>query len=332
MPTPILFIGDFYNEKETERGVAFAGSRYHILKFLASQVGLDFDDCSHYCIFPFEEKQNSPFTKDKFYAAPGLEKISELGYVSADFSIHLENLASYINSNLPNLIVTCGPVALACVTGKSALKRFRGSLLLSKTGHKVLPTFSPEHIFTKYSDRLILQYDLLKAVRQSVFPDLRRASRRILINPTLEECYDFYQTHILPADILSVDIETNSGTITEVGFAPNPNVALVIPFYTRRHAHGNYWSTADDELRAWKLVRKILAEKKTFGQNFAYDMKFLWRTMGITCPGFCDDTMLLHHSMQPEMEKSLGFLASLYTMEPNWKFMRTDNEKEVKEG
>jgi hypothetical protein len=31
--------------------------------------------------------------------------------------------------------------------------------------------------------------------------------------------------------------------------------------------------------------------------------------------------MLLAHAMQPEMEKSLGFLGSIYTDEPAWKFM-----------
>jgi len=36
--------------------------------------------------------------------------------------------------------------------------------------------------------------------------------------------------------------------------------------------------------------------------------------------------MLLHHAMQPEMEKGLGFLGSLYTNEPSWKFMRTDHD------
>jgi hypothetical protein len=35
--------------------------------------------------------------------------------------------------------------------------------------------------------------------------------------------------------------------------------------------------------------------------------------------------MLLHHSMQPELEKGLGFLGSVYTDEPSWKFMRTDH-------
>lgn len=35
-----------------------------------------------------------------------------------------------------------------------------------------------------------------------------------------------------------------------------------------------------------------------------------------------DDTMLLHHALQPEALKSLGYLGSIYTDEGNWKQMR----------
>jgi len=32
--------------------------------------------------------------------------------------------------------------------------------------------------------------------------------------------------------------------------------------------------------------------------------------------------MLLHHALQPESLKGLGFLGSIYTDESNWKLMR----------
>ena len=63
-------------------------------------------------------------------------------------------------------------------------------------------------------------------------------------------------------------------------------------------------------------------QKRIVGQNFLFDIHFLWRTVGITVPNATDDTMLLHHALQPEMEKGLGFLGSIYTREPSWKVMR----------
>ncbi len=42
---------------------------------------------------------------------------------------------------------------------------------------------------------------------------------------------------------------------------------------------------------------------------------------GIAVP-VTDDTMLLHHALQPEMEKGLSFLGTIYTSEASWKMMR----------
>jgi len=35
-----------------------------------------------------------------------------------------------------------------------------------------------------------------------------------------------------------------------------------------------------------------------------------------------EDTMLLHHALQPESLKSLGFLGSVYSDEGSWKQLR----------
>ena len=45
---------------------------------------------------------------------------------------------------------------------------------------------------------------------------------------------------------------------------------------------------------------------------------------------FVDDTMLLHHALQPESEKSLAFLGSLYTDESAWKLMRQRGKTTIK--
>jgi DNA polymerase I-like protein with 3'-5' exonuclease and polymerase domains len=83
---------------------------------------------------------------------------------------------------------------------------------------------------------------------------------------------------------------------------------------------------------AWDLVRFLCSlDKNYIGQNFMYDMNFLWTRYGIPVPGAADDTMLMHHAMQPEMEKSLAFLGTIYTDEPQWKFMRSHSKTRKKE-
>jgi len=40
--------------------------------------------------------------------------------------------------------------------------------------------------------------------------------------------------------------------------------------------------------------------------------------------------MLAHHALQPESEKGLGFLGSVYTNEPSWKLMRARGKGTIK--
>jgi hypothetical protein len=61
-----------------------------------------------------------------------------------------------------------------------------------------------------------------------------------------------------------------------------------------------------------------------------YDLHFLWRGYGIPTVNCDDDTMLLHHSLQPESEKGLGFLGSVYTNEASWKLMRARGKTTIK--
>jgi len=65
-------------------------------------------------------------------------------------------------------------------------------------------------------------------------------------------------------------------------------------------------------------------------QNGLYDIAFLWRAYGIRTMGGSDDTMLLHHALQPESLKGLGFLGSVYTNHGAWKSERKGTETTIK--
>jgi DNA polymerase I-like protein with 3'-5' exonuclease and polymerase domains len=169
----------------------------------------------------------------------------------------------------------------------------------------------------------ILIMDLMKAKRQSSFPEIIRPRRFIHLRPSLEDLETFWQDYILPSPGLSVDIETKHPLITCVGIAPSPDRAIVIPFFDQEKATGNYWVTPREERIAWKFVERCINHegKRVFGQNFQFDVQYLWRFMGITAKSWRDDTMLMHHALQIEMDKGLGFLASIYSEELAWKFM-----------
>ena len=137
----------------------------------------------------------------------------------------------------------------------------------------------------------------------------------------------FLHEYIIPAQDLSVDIENNKQFITCAGFAPTRARAIIVPFYDSRKG-GPYWSSLSEEVAAWNWVKRVLAlGKDVGGHNYIYDMQNFWRRVGVANPDANWDTMIMHHSMQPEMKKSLGFLASIYSDEVSWKAMRTETMK-----
>jgi hypothetical protein len=65
-------------------------------------------------------------------------------------------------------------------------------------------------------------------------------------------------------------------------------------------------------------------------QNGTFDISFLWRAYGLKVRNPAHDTLLLHHSLQPESPKGLAFLGSCYTNEASWKLMRQRGKETIK--
>ena len=175
--------------------------------------------------------------------------------------------------------------------------------------------------------RPIVLADLIKCSREAQFPEIIRPERQVLTNPTLDEIAEWFSR---PAEMYSCDIETGARQIKCIGFARSKSDSIVIPFVDLQKPGGNYWATIEDEIKAWKLVRDALEGPiPKLGQNFMYDLQYLYRA-GIRPRNCLHDTMLLHHSLFPEMQKGLGFMGSIYTNEAAWKLMRyekVDSEK-----
>ena len=168
--------------------------------------------------------------------------------------------------------------------------------------------------------------DLLKAVNEAKSPLLSRPARRILVDPTLAEIESWINQHCINSvpPHLAVDIETYRRQIEMIGFAASPYDAMAVPFMTRSPSGkflGNYWGNEEDEFKARQLCQKLLLSSipKVF-QNGLYDMQYLLRE-AFKLSSVDEDTMLLHHSMYPELQKGLGFLGSLYTNEASWKLL-----------
>jgi hypothetical protein len=324
----IMLIGEIANATE-ER------SRYN-LKAMMSQVGINIADCYSTTVFGSKLSEVGDIKElcgPKAEGIKGMPALIKGKYVNARYVNELARLYKEINSVNPNLIIALGATASWAILGSSGIRAIRGApcgttapgtaatgSVLHRT-FKVLPTYHPAAVSRDWTLRPIVLSDLDKAKRYSTTPELVRPARQIWIEPTLEDLKVYEDEYINKAAMLSIDIETKGDQITCIGFAPDPTSAIVIPFFAEGYPKCNYWPSLADELTAWDYVNRWCNLKPSVFQNGLYDIHRLWRTYGITCRLAEDDTMLLHHALQPEMEKGLGFLGTIYTDEASWKFM-----------
>lgn len=323
----LMIVGEAWGEKEAEVGKPFVGTSGWFLDQCLSQVGIDRRDCYVTNVFNLRPNRNEVLSLcgPRADGIPGLPELAKGKYVRREYAKELERLYNEVKTQAPNAILALGPTAAWAFLGTSGIKAIRGAVAPSQFASssgglpKVVPTYHPSAVMRDMSLRPILISDMDKVKREAAFPELNRPRREIWIRPTIADLAQFETLYLKGATLVSADIETRSEQITCFGFSPRPDVGIVIPFILESNA--SYWSH-DDELTAWAYVRRWLAEYPTVFQNGMYDMHFSWRKYGLPTPKAAEDTMLLHHAWQPEMEKGLGFLATLYTDEASWKFMR----------
>jgi uracil-DNA glycosylase len=334
--TDIALVGEAWGETEEREHRAFAGAAGWELNKLLDKAGIRRADCLVTNVFNLRPPSNKieAFCTDKMFGIPGLPALGTAGYVHKKYLPELERLADELEAANPNVTVALGNTAMWALLGKTSISKLRGTVQLSThtlTGLKVLPTYHPAAIFRQYSLRPIVVLDLRKARRESEYPDIRLPERHIWIEPTLEDIYEFDRLYISQCKSLAVDIETSGTAITCIGFAPREDLAIVIPGIGLQKAGRPYWPSMAIERKVWAIVKNILERPvpKVF-QNGLYDITVIWRAWGIGVRGVEHDTMLLHHALQPESLKGLGFLGSLYTDEGAWKQMRESKATKFK--
>lgn len=354
---PIFLLGEAYGENEARIKRGFVGfSGLELLRMLneAGIIVLTADDYSYIqkfydlgdpkmldCIWEMHPEvyrsnvfnQRPPdnkvewFCGEKVEGIPGYPAIAKSKYVRKEYQYELDRLGDELLNIDPNLVICLGNSSLWALGGTTGISKLRGTTSTSShtvSGYKLLPTYHPAAVLRQWELRPTVVMDLIKAKREAIFPEVRRPACTIWIEPTIADMEKFYGLHIANCKLLSVDIETAGSQITCIGFSPSASLALVVPFLDERRPNRSYWNNREDEIRAWGIIRTILEDasiKKTF-QNGLYDIAFTLRSIGTRTLGAEHDTMLLHHALQPESLKSLGFLGSIYTDHGPWKSER----------
>jgi uracil-DNA glycosylase len=349
----VVFVGEAYGEQEAMFNHGFVGMSGHELARMANTAGLveeaPYDDESGapYSASRMVEYWNrsgigitnvfnlrppgnkiESFCTSKAETPPGYDKqpLSQGNYVKPEYFDELTRLREELLEWRPNLIVAFGNTAMWALANATGITKLRGTTLTGNYDFKILPTFHPAAVLRQWQHRPVVIADLMKAKRESEYPELRRPSRELWIEPTLDDLNAFWDTHIRPTvkarGSLCVDIETAHDMITCIGVATSPTASLCVPFVDRRKPQYHYWQDRADEIAAYRWLAKVMATTCVkISQNGMYDLQYMI-PVGLCPRKWTADTMLLHHALQPEMRKSLDFLGSIYTDEVAWKLMR----------
>lgn len=254
--------------------------------------------------------------------------IDAAGYLDPQFLPEVARLREELAAARPNLVVALGAKASWALLRNGAIGGIRGTVTqesLTGLGIKTLATYHPAGVMRQWGWRPIVVADLMKAHREAKSRELLKPRRLVLVDPTEAELRQWVQALLAaPPKWLACDTETRGGQITMISFAPSRGAAIVIPFHDPKAPGQSYWRTHGEEWAAWAWVQKVLESSiPKIWQNGLYDLQYVL-PMGIRPQQCLEDTMLLHHSLFPEMQKGLGFLASVYTDSPEWKSMRKE--------
>ena len=209
---------------------------------------------------------------------------------------------------------------------KPQVSKWRGSILKGRTpaGRSVLviPTVHPSSILYTFDYNVLFLTDMKKIGKvlrggsiNSIYRSLYTPSHPRWIEQVQEligHCEDD------PLSPLACDIEVYEGRLACCSFALGPSWAVSVP--------------ADTHMETIKKMLNLPNPK--VWHNAMYDLTFLEAKEGIVPKGKQHDTMLMWHSLHPELSasknvgRSLALLASLYTMEPYYKDER-ENWKKV---
>lgn len=334
----VAIVGEAPGEQEERTGIPFIGHSGQELDTMLGEAGLARSQCymtnvlwtrppnnklEAFCVNARELKTLGGYPDGWARGPLGTGK-----YLHPEFYPELERLYKELADLRPNIIVALGATALWAVTGQAGISKVRGTIQETRWG-KLLPTFHPSYILCDWGARVICSADLIKAERESHFPEIIRPERYILVNPTIPEMCE-WRDIALRHPILSIDVETKAKQITDFGFAYSPSEAISIPFIDMAKPGHSYWSLEEELFIRREVIQPLLVsrQRKLF-QNGLYDIQYILREGYKIWLSTMDDTMLLHHSMYPELQKSLGFLGSIYTNETSWKLMRKRSKESV---
>lgn len=324
LPCPYAIVGEAPGAEEAAFGKPFIGASGNLLNSSLRKMGISRDDCLITNVFTTRPPANN--VKHFFLSGHTLKD---------EYLSELDRLYSELHRAQPSIIIALGATALWALTGETKLTNQRGFLRYDKTNtFKMLASYHPAAILRDWKLRPWLLLDLAKARANADPSPIKWPDRRVQIPTTFSEATSLIKSlHSAPQ--ISVDIETimSIQQISTISLSPSPTEAIVIPLLSKTMRGWSVWAPHEEVEIIFHLAHlfSLPTPTKLF-HNAIFDISHLHH-LGVTTMGHVDDSMLLAHSLQPELPKALGQLGATYANERAWKSMRvrTKDEEKVEE-
>lgn len=227
----------------------------------------------------------------------------------------LKLLELELQSVKPGLIIACGNLAMWALTEKWGIMKWRGSMLVTKTGIQVIPVYHPAAVLRQWELRAITVFDLRRAAKFQNGERYPVPNWNFILRPAFSQAQATIQMLLDRLDQgpvrIAIDIETRLGHTACTGFAWSKTHAICFPWM--HSGHGHYWNEAEESDIQF-LLYKLQTHPNIIavGQNFLYDAQYFWRHNHYV-PRINQDTMISQHSLFSDLPKSLAFIASMYS-------------------
>lgn len=307
----IFFVGDAPSKGEVSPLSGRAGS---LLKSLAAAAGIDLDEsfktnvCQYVPPGGNLEKWAPRRTKNKVKFRDCneqvLEGIQELYYDLAEVQ--------------PKMIIPLDNVALWALTGKEEITLRMGSLYRvdppkiegvevpqNILGLKLMPVLHPNRVLGDYFMLQPTKMFLRRANQESRVEGVTYPERDLLIDPDEQDLENFKEALSHDPNLpIGFDLE-GQHQLSCFSWSVDKDVGYALRM-------GDQWT--------WDFLEWLLnTPNPKVMQNGFFDVAFLERKYGLKTNNYNHDAMVAHHTLYPELPKSLAFLVALYTREPYYK-------------
>lgn len=305
----IAFIGEAPGVREERVGKPFVGPAGNLLNSILTSVGINRRDCYITNVV----KIRPPNDAISYFC-----NIKSNGQVikHATFDTFVDMLRDELKEVKANVFVPLGNVPMWVLTGKYGIMKWRGSIMSTRTGRKVIPTIHPEKALRQFDLSYFIAHDLeTKVIPESITPEINLPKRDIMIAPTFNAAMEFI-AWCSTLGAVATDIEVVNEELACFSIAASPQVVMSIPL----KREGGHYFDIEQEVKLITAYGQLLENTAVikYGQNILFDASFLFRKYGIRMRPV-EDTMIAQAIAYPNFPKGLDFITSWYTNEPYYK-------------